>query len=148
MAIHVEREIEIERPPERVFDYLAHGENLPRWMDEFTSVEQVSEGPPTLGTTYRYKMKRGAESTFEWEQFETGRRLAWHGPPAGGALGKLEPKGTWELEGAGPTTRVRMTMDPEPSGLLKLMAPLMARAIRKGSVKDFERLKGILEGRL
>jgi uncharacterized membrane protein len=148
VAIHVEREVEIERSATDVFDYLAQGENLPRWMGEFASVKKVSEGPPTLGTIFRYRMKRGAESTFAWEQFEPGRRLSWHGPPAGGALGMLEPSGTWELEGAGSTTRVRMTMEPKPSGLMRLMAPLMARSIRKGSEKNFERLKGILEGRL
>jgi uncharacterized membrane protein len=148
VAIHVEREIEIERPAEAVFDFLAHGENLPRWMDEFASVEKETDGPPTLGTIYRYRMKRGAESTFTWEHFETGRRLSWHGPPAGGALGMPEPKGSWELEGAGTATRVRMTMEPKPSGLMRLMAPLMARSIRKGSAKNFERLKGILEHRL
>jgi uncharacterized membrane protein len=148
VAIRVEREIEIERPAADVFDFLARGENLPRWMDEFASVEKITDGPPTLGTTYRYRMKRGAESTFVWEEFESPRRIGWHGPPAGSGFGMLEPKGTWELENTGSATRLRMTMEPRTGRLMRLLSPLLERSIRKGSARNFERLKGILEGRL
>src|SRR2546421_4239479 len=79
MAIDVGQSVEIHRPAADVFDSLAHGENMPRWMSVFETVEQDSEGAPAKGTTYRYKMAaRGkAESTFEWTQFEPGRKLAW-----------------------------------------------------------------------
>ncbi len=145
MALDISREIEVGRPPGEVFDYLAHGENMPSWMDEFVEVRQLSEGPPARGTTYSYKMKRGADSTFEWTQFEPSRKLAWHGPPAGSGLARVEPQGNWTLEPSGGGTLVRMTMNPELHGIMKLFGPVMARQIRKGSEDDFQRLKANIE---
>jgi uncharacterized protein YndB with AHSA1/START domain len=139
-------ETEIERPVQEVFDYLAHGEKLPDWVEEFEEVEQQSEGPPAKGTTYRYKMRRGGESTFEWSEFEPGRRIAWDGPPLKSGPGAMRPRGGYELEEADGGTRVRMTQDPEMSGFMKLMAPFITRSLQKGAPKSLEKLKGILEG--
>jgi uncharacterized membrane protein len=146
MAIHIETELEIERPAGEVFEYLANGENLPRWMEEFAEVEKVSDGPVGKGTTYRYKMKRGAASTFEWSEFEQGRKVAWEGPPVGAGMGKLEPRGSFEVEPWSGGAHVRGTLRPQARGFLKLLSPLMARSIRMGSARDFMRLKLILEG--
>jgi uncharacterized protein YndB with AHSA1/START domain len=145
MAIHIETELEIERPAGEVFEYLANGENLARWMDEFSEVEKVSDGPVGKGTTYRYVMKRGAASTFEWSEFEPGRKVAWEGPAVGAGVGSLEPRGSFEIEPINGGTRVRGTLRPQTHGFLKLLSPLMARSIRMGSTRDFLRLKLILE---
>ena len=139
-------EAEIGRPREEVFDYLAHGEKLPDWVEEFEEVEQTSEGSPAKGTTYRYKMRRGGESTFEWAEFEAGRRIAWDGPPLKSGPGSMRPRGQYDLEDADGGTRVRMTQDPEMAGFMKLMAPLITRSLKKGGPRSLEKLKGILEG--
>jgi uncharacterized protein YndB with AHSA1/START domain len=146
--MHIETETTVRRPPEEVFDYIAHGEHLPEYVTDFASVEQASpEGPPSLGTTYRYKMGRGpAEGTFEWTEFERPRALAWHGPPARAGLGSMEPSGRWELSPEGGGTRVRLVMTPEPGGLFKLLAPLMAGGMRKGNAKALQLLRERLEG--
>lgn len=146
MAIHIETELEIERPAGEVFEYLADGENLPRWMDEFTEVEKVSDGPVGEGTTYRYTMKRGNVSTFKWSEFEPGRKVAWQGLPIDAGMGSLEPRGSFEVEPMSGGVRVRGTLRPRPRGFLRLLAPLMARSIRMESARDFLRLKLILEG--
>jgi uncharacterized protein YndB with AHSA1/START domain len=139
-------EVEIQRPREEVFGYLAHGEKLPDWVHEFEEVEQESEGEPSQGTTYRYRMRRGGESTFEWSEFEPGRRIAWDGPPLKSGPGSMRPRGSYEVEDADGATRVRMTQDPEMAGFMKLMAPFIRRSIRRGGPKGLERLKEILEG--
>jgi uncharacterized protein YndB with AHSA1/START domain len=138
-------EIEIRRPPQEVFEYLARGEKLPEWVEEFAEVEQKSEGQPGRGTTYRYKMRRGGESTFEWSEFEASRRIAWAGPPLKSGPGSMRPRGSYDLEGANGGTRMRMTQDPEMGGFMKLMAPFITRSLRKGGPKSLEKLKGILE---
>src|SRR2546423_8284428 len=145
MAIHVESEIEVARPRAEVFDYLAHGERLPEYVSDFASVEQEGTGEPGPGTTYRYRMERGAEGAFEWTEFRSPDRLAWHGPPAKAGPGSMEPSGWWELSEAGAGTRVKMVMTPRPGGLFKLMAPLMARGMRKGNRRALEQLKAKLE---
>jgi polyketide cyclase/dehydrase/lipid transport protein len=128
-----------------VFAYLARGEDLPRYVDEFATVSQISDGQPALGTEYSYKMKRGASGTFEWTEFQPGSRLAWHGPPAKAGPGSMEPSGWWELSSEGEGTRVKLVMTPKPGGLFKLMAPFMAGGMRKGNARALELLRQQLE---
>jgi uncharacterized protein YndB with AHSA1/START domain len=144
--MHLEAEITVERPRAEVFDYIARGEKLPEYVTDFSWVKQDSDGEPTLGTTYSYKMTRGAEGTFDWTEFELNSRLAWHGPPAKAGPGSMEPSGRWELADAGAGTRVKLVMTPKPGGLFRLMSPLMAMQMRKGNVAALERLNGKLEG--
>ena len=144
--MHLEAEITVERSPAEVFDYIAHGEKLPEYVTDFSWVKQDSDGEPALGTTYSYKMARGAEGTFNWTEFEPGTRLAWAGPPTKAALGSMETSGWWELSAAGSGTHVKLVMTPEPGGLFRLMAPLMAMSMRKGNAAALARLKGKLEG--
>ena len=72
-------EVEIDRPASEVFDYLADGEKMPRWMKEFTAVEKVGDGPIGQGTEFRYHDKRGTDSTYELSEYQPPGRLAWHG---------------------------------------------------------------------
>jgi uncharacterized membrane protein len=143
MAVSVEATV--ERPPEEVFPIVADGERLPEWMEDFERVEQVSEGPPRLGTEYRYKFKRSPESTFEWSEFEPGRRVAWDGPPLKTGPGSLRPRGGIDVEPAEEGSRVRVTLDPLPSGAMKVVLPLMRRSMRNGAVQNLSRLKALVE---
>lgn len=147
MGVRVELEVEIARPRAEVFDYLARGENMPRWMSEFQSVEQLSEGPPGLGTTYRYRLKRPRRaSTIEWVEFEQGRRLAFAAGRIRAGFGSLAPRGSLTLEevGAG-ATRVRAVYEPKLGGVMRLMGRPVAASIRRGRAGDHQRLKQVLE---
>jgi uncharacterized protein YndB with AHSA1/START domain len=144
--MQIESEITIDRAPEQVFAYIARAERLPEYVTEFAWVKQSSEGEPTLGTEYSYKMQRGsAQGTFSWTDFQPSSRLAWHGPPAKSGPGSMEPSGWWELSEAGGGTRVKLVMAPKPGGLFKLLAPLMSGSMRKGNVRALERLKQQVE---
>jgi len=145
--MHIESETTIARPRSEVFAYIARGERLPGYVTEFERVRQTSPGEPGKGTEYSYKMARGqAEGTFEWTEFEPDTKLAWHGPPAKAGPGTMEPSGWWELSDRGGGTGVRLAMTPTPGGLFKVIAPLMARGMRKGNEKALRRLKERLEG--
>ena len=143
MAVSVEATV--ERPPEDVFPVVADGERLPEWMEDFERVEQVSEGAPSLCTEYRYKFKRSPESTFEWTEFEPGRRVAWSGPPLKTGPGSLKPRGGIDVEPAPEGSLVRVTLDPLPGGAMKVVLPLMRRAMRNGAVQNLSRLKALVE---
>ena len=143
--MQIESEISIARPQAEVFDYLTHAEYLPRYVTDFASVSQVSEGAPGAGTQYSYKMNRGAEGTFQWTRFEPNSQLAWQGPAVKSGPGSMEPAGWWELSGAGAATNVKLVMAPKPGGLFKLLAPFMAAGMRKGNAEALERLKQQLE---
>ena len=127
--MNLESTIEIHRPREEVFDYLAHGEYLPEYASDFVWVKQTSGGAPGLGTEYAYKMVRGAEGTFRRTEYravlETGvaRSSGQSGP------GTMAPSGSWELSDVGGVTRVKLVMSPAPGGLLRLMAPVISKKI-------------------
>jgi uncharacterized protein YndB with AHSA1/START domain len=146
MAIRTEGEITINRPRTEVFDYLAHGERLPEYIDDFERVTHEQEGEPGQGHVYSYKMKRGAEGTFEWTEFRPNDKLAWDGPAVKQGPGSMRPSGWWELSEANGGTRVHLVMAPEPGGLFKLMAPLMKRSMSKGNERALGVLKSRLEG--
>ena len=143
--MQVETEITIGRSAPDVFDYVAHAECLPEYVSDFDTVSQASEGEPALGTQYRYRMKRGAEGTFEWTRFEPNSALAWEGPRVKAGPGSMEPAGWWEFSPSGSGTRVKLVMAPKPGGLFKLLAPFMAAGMRKGNVAALERLRSRLE---
>ena len=147
MARDVKVATEIRRPANEVFNYLADGENMSLWMDQIDSVVQVSAGPIAKGTTYKYRMRRGPESTFEWSEYEPNRKLAWTGPPIKGTVGSVAPDGSYTLEELDGSTRVTVAFRPQLGGPKKLMQPLMRRSLRHVFSADFERLRGILESR-
>jgi uncharacterized protein YndB with AHSA1/START domain len=145
--MRVESEITVNRSPREVFEYVAHAEYLPDYMSDFESVSQSSEGEPGVGTQYRYRMKRGAEGTFEWTRFERPSRLAWEGPSVKLGPGSMQPAGWWEISESGPGTNLKLVMAPTPGGLFKLLAPVMAAGMRRGNGQALERLKQQVEQR-
>jgi uncharacterized protein YndB with AHSA1/START domain len=146
MAIHTEAEITIDRPRSEVFDYLAHAEQLPRYVEDFETVAHEEPGEPAKGHVYSYRMRRGGvEGTFEWSEFQPSERLAWRGPAAKSGPGSMRPSGSWELSDEGAGTHVKLVMTPEPGGLFRLMAPLMKMGMSKGNVKALGKLKAQLE---
>ena len=145
MAIHTEAEITIKRPRNEVFDFLARGERLPDYIDDFETVTHEEQGDPARGHVYSYKMKRGAEGTFEWKEFQPHDKLAWSGPRVKQGPGSMRPVGHWQLSDEGAGTHVKLVMEPEAGGLFKLMSPLMKASMRKGNQRALEKLKGLLE---
>jgi uncharacterized protein YndB with AHSA1/START domain len=143
--MQVESEISIDRPQQEVFDYIARGEYLPEYVQEFETVTQTTEGEPGLETSYDYTMSRGARGTFKWTRFERPSHLQWEGPPVKAGPGTMQPAGWWELSEAGGQTHVKFVMAPTPGGLFKLLAPFMAAGMRKGNERALALLKQRLE---
>jgi uncharacterized protein YndB with AHSA1/START domain len=144
--VRIESDITVDKPRAEVFAYLGQGERLPEYMTDFTAVAPVSDGPPGLGTEYRYTMAQGAQGTFEWTKFEPSSHLAWGGPAVKTGLGTMQPAGWWDLSDTSDGTRVKLVMAPQPGGALKLLAPFLAAGMRKSNEETLRRLKDQLEG--
>jgi uncharacterized protein YndB with AHSA1/START domain len=146
MPIHTEAETTINRPRSEVFDFLAHAEHLPDYVDDFETVSHEEPGEPARGHVYSYRMKRGGvEGTFEWTEFQAHDKLAWSGPRVKSGPGSMRPVGHWELRDEGAGTRVKMVMQPEPGGLFKVMAPFFKPGMKKGNARALDKLKKRLE---
>src|SRR3954452_21639150 len=129
MPIHTEAETTINRPRSEVFNFLAHADHLPDYVDDFETVCHEEPGEPARGHVYSYRMQRGGvEGTFEWTEFQPHDKLAWGGPRVKQGPGSMRPTGYWELSDEGAGTHVKLVMEPEPGGLFKLVGPIFKRS--------------------
>ena len=75
--MHVEETFAIRRAPDVVFDYVASPNNLPIWQTSVISVEQLSDGPPGLGSRFRERTKPRVGRSFgqivEFTEFDPPR---------------------------------------------------------------------------
>ena len=139
-------DVEIDRSASDVFDYLANGENMPRWMTQFLLVEKVTQGPVGPGTEFRYYDTRDTDSTFEWSVYRPTGHLAWHGEAVRTMPGgSVEPEGFYDLSEHDGRTHVEMHLRPQLHGLAKLMGPMISRRMRKSGSEDIRNLKADLE---
>ncbi|MDQ6799344.1 MAG: SRPBCC family protein [Acidobacteriota bacterium] len=132
MDVDVLSEIVIRRPKVDVAGYSANPDNAPKWYVNIKNVEWVT--PPPL--------RVGSRITFV-AQF-LGRKLVYTYAAEGPF--PMETTYTWEsvLDGS---TRMTLRNRGTPSGFSRLVAPLIARAMRRANRKDLARLKENLESR-
>jgi uncharacterized protein YndB with AHSA1/START domain len=133
--------IEIARPPEEVFAFLADGTTGRRWRAGVLDVAHKSgEG---VGTIYEQGVKgpfgRRVPADYEITSYEPGRRLAFRA-----IAGPVRPEGSYELEPTDRGTRVTFSLRCSPSGFATLMTPMIARTMAS-EVAQLERLREVLE---
>lgn len=138
---HAEATVVIDRPAGEVFDFIADGSNNPRWRQGVTDITRVSgEG---VGAVYKQTMTgpggRPIAGDYRVTEFDRPNRLAFVV-----IAGPARPTGTFQLQPEGTGTRLTFTLDLQPSGLMKLAAPMIARQVRK-EVDAVNELKRVLE---
>jgi hypothetical protein len=113
------------------------------WRAGILEISRTSAGNGQ-GATYRQVMAgpggMRVDGDFEITVFDPPRRMEFQV-----TAGPARPTGVFELsqtpEGS---TRVRFSLDLEPSGAMKLMTPMIARELRR-EVAQLDNLKAILE---
>jgi uncharacterized protein YndB with AHSA1/START domain len=133
--------IEIARPPAEVFAFLADGTNNRRWRPGVIDISHRSgEGK---GAIYEQRVKgpfgRRVPADYEITAYEPERLIAFRA-----IAGPVRPEGSFELEPAGAGTRVTFSLRCEPSGVGKLMTPMVAKTMRS-EVEQLEKLRTVLE---
>jgi uncharacterized protein YndB with AHSA1/START domain len=144
VAVDVQTEIVIARPPERVASYAGDPANAPAWYVNIKAVEWKTPPPLTVGSQVAFVAQflgRRLAYTYEIVELVPGKRLVMR--TAEGPF-PMETSYTWEPETDG-HTRMTLRNRGEPRGFSKLAAPLMAAAMRRANQKDLARLKDILE---
>jgi carbon monoxide dehydrogenase subunit G len=132
----------IRRPVEDVFAFLADFENIPKWNYAILQTKQTSPGPVGVGTTYRQlrSIPRRSEEGFEVTGFEPTSRLEIHGD-----IGPFTATISYLLAPVGDGTRLTNRVDLQPSGALRLLAPLAASRVKTAVAANLDTLKQILE---
>ena len=139
-----EHSVEIERPPEDVFPYLVEAEKRLRWMGALKEAEQVSDGPPRLGTRFRDVFEdhgQRFEIDAEIVEWEPSERLATRL-----RSNAFASTGRQRLERLDGRTRLTTTIETEyKSRMARLMAGVITRHAQARLEEDLGTLKTLVE---
>ena len=142
--VDVLTETYIRCPQNKVADYSAEPDNAPQWYTNIKSVEWKTSKPLSVGSQIIFIARflgRQLRYTYEVVEYIPHQKMVMR--TAEGPF-PMETTYTWEsVNSAG--TRMTLRNRGEPSGFSKLLAPFMAKAMRKANKKDLARLKQILE---
>ena len=143
MSVNVLTEIVIDRSIEQVSAFAADPQNAPEWYVNIKSVVWQTPPPLTVGSRVAFVahfLGRRLAYTYEIVDFVPGKRLVMR--TADGPF-PMETTYTWEARGEN-QTHMTLRNRGEPSGFSKIVAPLMAGAMRRANRKDLECLKLLL----
>jgi uncharacterized protein YndB with AHSA1/START domain len=144
-TMRVEESVQIDRPPQEVFDYVSNPENLPEWSGLAIEVKDV---PISLREGDEFTiigkfLGRRFETPFQRSSYE--RNRANTDRATGGPIPNQDWTYTFEQVPAG--TRLSRAVEGEPGGFFKLADPLIERALKRQIRVDLETLKDLLEAR-
>ncbi|MEA2278011.1 MAG: hypothetical protein QOC78_2971 [Solirubrobacteraceae bacterium] len=137
--------IEIDRPPQEVFEYSGDPTRLKEWQDAVRDIGVETPGPPAAGTRVREtRQVPGGPRTFTWEYTD-------YEPPSRWSFqvidGPIRPRGTMTfspLDG-GQRTRADFQIEFKGHGIGVLFAPLVRRSAPEQVRSDLANLKRRLE---
>ncbi len=143
--MRVEESVEIDRPMEEVYEYVANPENLPEWAGIVIETRKGTPGPLLEGSIFTSVGKflgRRIESPFEVTAHEFPR---FHSHKSTG--GPFPTEWTLTFEEVAGGTRYTQVAEGEPGGFFGLAGPLLERVGRRQFRTDLENLKDLLEAR-
>jgi uncharacterized protein YndB with AHSA1/START domain len=135
--------VQIARPPEEVFAFVADARNRPLWDESVDSEELTSPEPIGVGSTVRTTLhSMGREYVLTWEIVE-------HEPPSRMTIestsGPFPTTLVYVLSAQDGGTLVSFSVTGRPTGFLRLLQPMLARNTQKNLDQGFPRLKRHLE---
>jgi hypothetical protein len=144
MVVDVVTTIEIARRREAVAAFASDPENTTAWYENIRRVEWKTSPPVSVGSQIAFVARflgRELAYTYEVQVLDAGKRLVMRteeGPFP------METTYVWE-DTAARGTRMTLRNRGEPTGLSKIAAPLVSRAMRRANNKDLAKLKQLLE---
>lgn len=146
VPVEVITEIEICRPREEVAAFASDPDNATAWYENIKAVEWKTERPAAVGSRIAFVARflgRRLAYTYEVRAAVPGERFVMST-----AEGPFPMETTYSWRDAGPgRTHMTLRNRGQPSGFPRLLAPVMAPAMRRANAKDLRRLKALLEAR-
>jgi carbon monoxide dehydrogenase subunit G len=135
--------VQIFRPPDEVFAFVADARNRPLWDESVDTEELTSPEPVGVGSTVRTGMRSmGRDYELTWEVVE-------HEPPSRQTIestsGPFATTLVYRLSAQDGGTLVQFSVTGRPTGVLCLLQPLIARSTQRNLDRAFPRLKHFLE---
>ena len=141
--VRIAGSIEIARPVEDVFDFVADQTNEPTYNPQMARCEQVAPGPVAVGTRFRSLMRsRLAEVPMESEvlELERPRRVRTRT-----TMDSAVVDGSLSFAPAGAGTRMSWDWDLRPTGPVRHLGPLVGVLGRRQEARIWAGLKRHLE---
>ncbi|MFD9380754.1 SRPBCC family protein [Streptomyces sp. NPDC059999] len=145
MSGEFEASVEIDRPVEVVFAYLADGRNDPQFSPRVQEITRSPEGPTAVGSVFRSTVKDAGMKTgreFRIDGFDPPRSIRWTEL----SRNLVTANGGYDFESLpGDRTRVRIFNTLEGHGVGKLLVGLALGAARKDAPDFGRRIKAAVE---
>ncbi|MGW4895145.1 SRPBCC family protein [Kitasatospora sp. NPDC004240] len=145
MSGQFEAIVEVARPVEVVFAYLADGRNDPRFSPRVQEIAKSPDGPTVVGTVFRSTVKDAGVRTsreFRITRLEEPRTIRWSEQ----SRNLITAEGGYDLEPLpNGRTRVRVFNTLEGHGIGKLLVGPALRAARKDAPGFGRRIKAAVE---
>ncbi len=135
----------IDRPIDRVFAFLADGENDPKFSSRVLEIAKTTNGPPGVGTIYASTVKDAGMKTkreFKLTEFQAPTTIRWAETSKNLVTA---PEGGYDLAAVGEGTSVTFFNVLEGHGPGVLFAGLALRSARKGADGFAQAIKTAVE---
>lgn len=146
MAGQFEATVEINRPIDEVFAFLADGENDPTFSPRVQQMAKLTDGPTGVGTVYASTVKDAGMTTkreFRITAFEPSTKIRWAENSKNLVTAS---EGGYDLTAtAAGGTRLRVFNVLEGHGVGKLIAGFALSAARKDADAFAHRIKAAVE---
>lgn len=137
--IHFTASIDINRPRDDVFDFIADFEHMPTWNYFVTRVDKLTPGPIDVGTRF-HQVRRTDEQDYEITHLEPGRLVEIATTPQSTPALTMR----FELRSIDGATRLTDTWDLETAHD-HLLEALGSRRIRSAVSQNLGKLTQLLE---
>ena len=138
----IETSIEVDRPPETVWNFVIDPANGPKYDPDIISAKQTSTGPLGVGATAEANRKKEGKVSFRVAEYDPCRKFTLE------VTSPRTMEGSKEgivLEDIGGRTRITNVWDLRIRGFYRLMGPFVARSIRKTAGTQAGNIKRLLE---
>lgn len=120
--------VQVDRPAEEVFAFLADLCNEPRYVSNVIRTEKISEGPLGVGSRYRETARtllgRRATTTYEISEFDSPRVVEFRG-----SSGRATFRARWELVWDGGVTKATFTGEAQVGWPMRVLEPILGRSV-------------------
>lgn len=140
-----EHTVEINRPVEEVFEFLANPRNDALWSEGLVISRKTSSGSIARGSTGRRAERFGArqiETDWEVTEFQRNQKLIFKA-----TSGDLPFEGGYILENYAGGTKLIFSGEGQLGLFAKTSPTDTSRIVQQQMKEDYDRLKNILEGR-
>jgi uncharacterized membrane protein len=133
--------IHINRSTADVYAYLSDLEHMPEWNWAITGTTKTTPGPIAVGTRYLQtrSVPQPATEPLEIVGLEPNQRIEIEG-----VLAQLPAHVIYHLNATDDGTELTNTIELEPQGALRLIAPIVGGRIKRAVADNLNELKALL----